>query len=67
MKCLKNVKTGSIVRVDDKQAHQMAGLTWKYVSKSEWRGVKEPETIVTHDMGGPIETKVEKKSKKVAK
>ncbi len=67
MKCLKNVKTGNIIRVDEKQALQMVGNTWKYVPKSEWRGVKEPETVVTHDMGGPIETKVEKKSKKVSK
>ena len=63
MKCLKNKKTGSIIRVDDKQAYQMAGTTWVYVPKSEWRGVKEPETVVTHDMGGPVETKIEKKSK----
>jgi len=37
MKCLKNQKTGNIIRVDDKQAEQMAGNTWKYVSKSEWK------------------------------
>ena len=67
MKCLKNVKTGNIIRVDEKQAYQMAGTTWVYTTKSEWRGVKEPETVVTHDMGGPVETKIEKKSKKVSK
>jgi hypothetical protein len=37
MKCLKNEKTGNIIRVDDKQAVQMAGSIWKYVSKSEWK------------------------------
>jgi hypothetical protein len=37
MKCLKNEKTGNIIRVDDKQAEQMSGNTWKYVSKSEWK------------------------------
>lgn len=37
MKCIKNSKTGNIIRVDDKQAHQMVGSTWAYVSKSEWR------------------------------
>lgn len=62
MKCLKNEKTGNIIRVDDKQAHQMAGATWKYVSKREWRGIeKTEEVVVTHDMGGPIETKKKKK------
>jgi hypothetical protein len=39
MKCLKNEKTGNIIRVDDKQASQMAGITWKYVSKSEWKAL----------------------------
>lgn len=37
MKCLKNKETGNIIRVDDKQAYQMAGYTWEYVSKSEWK------------------------------
>jgi len=70
MKCLKNEKTGNIVRVDEKQAYQMVGNTWKYVSKSEWRGVvsKSPKenVEVSHDMGGSYEIKKEKKSKKVS-
>lgn len=37
MKCLKNQKTGNIVRVPDQQADQMAGTTWKYIPKSEWK------------------------------
>lgn len=37
MKCLKNKETGNIIRIDDKQAEQMAGFTWEYVSKSEWK------------------------------
>jgi signal recognition particle subunit SEC65 len=37
MKCLKNVKTNEIVRVDDKTAYQMAGATWSYIPKSEWK------------------------------
>jgi hypothetical protein len=63
MKCLKNVKTGSIIRVDDKQANQMVGNQWKYVSKEEWRGVKKVEAApeVTHDMGGSYEVKKNKK------
>lgn len=68
MKCLKNVKTGNIIRVDEKQAYQMAGNQWKYASKSEWRGTaKEESVVVTHDMGGPIEVVTSKKNKKSAK
>ena len=39
MKCLKNRKTSNIVRVSDQQAHQMVGIQWEYVSKSEWKQV----------------------------
>jgi len=39
MKCLKNVKTDDIIRVDDIQANQMAGNTWKYAPKSEWKSI----------------------------
>ena len=37
MKCLKNVKTNEIVRVTDKEAYNMAGITWKYIAKAEWK------------------------------
>lgn len=39
MKCIKNKKTEEIIRVDDKIAHQMVGITWSYVPKSEWKAV----------------------------
>ena len=64
MKCLKNTKTGNIIRVDEKQALQMAGNMWKYVSKSEWRGVKEPEVAEVKSQTTEVK---EKKSKKVSK
>jgi hypothetical protein len=68
MKCLKNVKSGEVIRVSDKQAHQTAGNQWKYVPKSEWRGTSKVETVeVGHDQGGSYEIKKEKKSKKVSK
>ena len=44
MKCLKNKETGNIIRVDDKQAYQMAGHTWQYVPKSEWKATKPKPT-----------------------
>jgi hypothetical protein len=37
MKCIKNKKTGDIQRVTDKEAYNMVGNTWSYVSKSEWK------------------------------
>jgi hypothetical protein len=45
MKCLKNQKTGDIIRVTDVQANQMEGHTWKYVTKSEWKSLtRAPKT-----------------------
>lgn len=66
MKCLKNTTTGNIIRVEDKQAEQMAGNTWKYVSKDEWRKISQvrEEVITRHDMGGSYEVKTEKKKSK---
>ena len=46
MKCLKNTKTGNIIRVSDIQAYQMASSQWKYTSKTEWKG-QERGTIIT--------------------
>lgn len=65
MKCLKNTKTGNIIRVNDVQANQMAGNTWKYVSKTEWKGVKSPEAIEDQETKVVVEKK--KTSKKVSK
>ncbi len=39
MKCLKNAKTGNIIRIDDVKANQMAGREWQYVSKTEWKSI----------------------------
>ena len=68
MKCLKNTKTGNIIRVSDVQAYQMAGNQWKYVSKSEWKGVREPEVVeTTTEVSNEIPTeKKKKKSKSVS-
>jgi hypothetical protein len=44
MKCLKNVKTNEIVRVTDKEAYNMAGITWKYIAKSEWKATRPVAT-----------------------
>ena len=37
MKCIKNKKTGNIIRVENQQAENMVGMTWEYTSKSEWK------------------------------
>ena len=68
MKCIKNKKTGDIIRVQDKTADQMVGNTWEFTSKDEWRKhhgvVKEETTEISHDMGGPVQVKINKKKKK---
>jgi hypothetical protein len=42
MKCLKNKKTGNIIRVSDVQARQMEGNQWSYVPKSDWKSQERP-------------------------
>jgi hypothetical protein len=42
MKCLKNKKTGNIIRVSDIQARQMEGSQWSYVSKTDWKSQERP-------------------------
>jgi hypothetical protein len=72
MKCLKNVKTNNIVRVDDVQARQMAGSTWVYISKSEWKtSTHVPETekqvVETEKKEQTLSKKAEKAAKLKAK
>ena len=76
MKCIKAIKEtksyslGEIRRTDDVDADQkVASGVWKFIPKSEWKATKKPvkeEVTVSHDMGGSIEVKKEKK-KKVSK
>ena len=67
MKCLKNTKTGNIIRVSDVQANQMAGNQWKYVPKTEWKGVPKEETVSESTEVAISSKPKEKKSKKVSK
>jgi hypothetical protein len=68
MKCLKNTKTGNIVRVSDVQAYQMAGNQWKYVAKSEWKGLPKEEIVnVSTEVITPVKEGKKKTSKKVSK
>ena len=65
MKCLKNSKTGNIIRIDDRQANQMAGSTWSYVAKSEWKSLTRKS--VTEQQGEQAEKKAETINEKALK
>jgi hypothetical protein len=69
MKCIKSIRAskdvqvGDIKRVDDKTAMNMVGLSWQYVSKTEWklsRGKKVVEETTEQVTAQPTE-QVEKK------
>jgi hypothetical protein len=76
MKCIKAIKAtkeielGTIKRVDDKTAFNMVGLSWAYVSKSEWkattRKVKEVQSN-TEETQEQVEKKPYKKGQKPEK
>jgi hypothetical protein len=73
MKCIKVIKEaksytlGEVRRVADVEADERVKTgIWKFVPKSEWKvskkGKKE-EVEISHDMGGSVEVKKEKKKK----
>jgi len=51
MKCIKALRTGKdvqvgdIKRVDDKTAMNMVGLSWQYISKTEWRSSRGKKVV----------------------
>jgi hypothetical protein len=76
MKCIKSIRTskdvelGDIKRVDDKTAMNMVGLSWQYVSKTEWklsRGKKVVEETATEQTTEQVEKKPYKKGSKPEK
>ena len=65
MKCLKNARTGNIVRVTDKQADQISGREWLFVSKTEWKAVtRKPEPVVETKTEEPTISEKQLKRKK---
>ena len=47
MKCIKNLKTGTIIRLDDFKADNMVGKEWVFISKEEWKKTtRKPEPVV---------------------
>jgi len=64
MKCIKaireskGVQVGDIKRVDDKTAINMVGLSWQYVSKTEWKSSTRKQVETKSE---PTQEQVEKK------
>jgi hypothetical protein len=46
MKCIKNAKSGQIIRVSDTQANNTVGREWSFVSKSEWKAATRKPVVV---------------------
>ena len=68
MKCIKNSKTGTIIRVENNQANNMVGNTWSYVTKSEWKLATRksvPEPVVVEVKEETIAEKQLKRKKNV--
>ncbi len=67
MKCIKNKKTEEIIRVDDKIANQMVGITWSYVPKSEWKKTSRIEVTITEEEKEEKEKNLTKKATRRSK
>lgn len=59
MKCIKNIGSGEIRRVENKEAFNRVGFGWEFIPKSEWKAVTR-----TSKSDEPSEEKP-KKTKKV--
>jgi hypothetical protein len=46
MKTIKNIKTGEIKRVTDKEADDKVKYGWEYTPKSEWKSLR-PKIVKT--------------------
>lgn len=68
MKCIKSIRAtkevelGEIKRVDDKTAHNMVGLSWGYVSKTEWKMATRKQ--VENQVGTKLEPSQDQVEKK---
>ena len=79
MKCIKSIRAskgvevGDIKRVDDKTAMNMVGLSWQYISKTEWKSsrgkkvVEETTDQVTDQSTEQVDKKPYKKGSKEEK
>ena len=63
MKTIKNIETGEITRVEDKESYQRVGYGWTYVPKSEWKANRKTNVVVS-DEPQPKQTKASKKNEK---
>lgn len=65
MKCIKNKKTGNIIRVENQQAQQMVGMTWGYVAKAEWKlATRKPKVEEVEVVEETVSEKQLKRKKK---
>lgn len=70
MKTLKNVQTGNIRRVEDKDADFLTGgrnPIWKYISKSEWKTNRKTNPLmIQEEVQNTSEEKTTKSGKRKA-
>ena len=63
MKCLKNTKTGNIIRVSDEQADR-ATSEWKFIPKSEWKAQFKKEVVELKEEVAVVEETIAEKQLK---
>lgn len=68
MKCIKNIKTGEIERVTDKEAYNKVGTAWSFIAKAEWKAAtrkpKPVEVLQTAEGETIAEKQLKSKKKK---
>ena len=64
MKTIKNIESGEIKRVENKESYLRVGFGWEFVPKSVWKEYRKTNVVVTEDSteDTPKRTKASKKN-----
>ena len=64
MKTIRNIKSGEIRRVENKESFQRVGFGWEFVPKSVWKENRKTNVVVVEQVPQTKQTKASKKNEK---
>ena len=64
MKTIKNIESGEIKRVENKESYLRVGFGWEFVPKSVWKEYRKTNVVVEVDEPQIKQTKASKKNEK---
>lgn len=64
MKTIKNIESGEIKRVENKESYLRVGFGWEFVPKSVWKEYRKTNVVVEVDEPQVKQTNASKKNEK---